>query len=170
MKMAKAGWLNLLIITGCILSGLLAGGNVDRYVVQVPAWRQVNILNWAAYSRHADLGNGIFLYPFEAIGSFLTLFISSIIVLVNKPVFKYVALPLYLATILSAVGLFFTFFAAPVMLSIGTMDNNIFQLQRAFDKFHFWGLLRAIAQSLSFFASIFALREVIKCSYNKLSI
>lgn len=168
--MTKAGWLNFLMITGCFLSGLLAGGNVDRYVVQVPAWRQVNILNWAAYSRHADLGNGIFLYPFEAIGSFLMLFISSIIVLVNKPIFNHVAFPMHLATILSAIGLFFTLFAAPIMLSVGTMDNNVLQLQHAFDKFHFWGLFRALAQLLSFFASIFALQEIIKCSYNKLSI
>ena len=162
--MTKAGWLNFLIITACFLCGLLAGGNVDRYVVQVPAWRQVSISNWAAYSRHADLGNGIFLYPFEAIGSFLMLVIASSIVLIQKTTFKNVIFPLHLATILSAIGLLFTFFAAPVMLSVGRMDNNVLALQHAFDRFHFWGLLRAIAQLLSFVASIFALRGIIKYS------
>lgn len=162
--MTKGKWLNLLIITACFLSGLLAGGNVDRYVVQMPAWKQVSILNWAVYSRHADLGNGIFLYPFEAIGSFLMLCISSIIILMHKTRFKNAALPLHLATIFSAIGLLFTFFAAPVMLSLGAMDNNISQLQHAFDKFHFWGLLRAIAQILSFLAIIFAFRIIAKYS------
>ena len=165
--MTKVGLLNFFIITACILSGFLAGGNIDRYVVQVPAWRQVDILNWAIYSRHADLGNGIFLYPVEAIGSFLMLLISSVIVLTNRSIFNFVAYSLYLATLFSALGLFFTLFAAPILLQVGTMGNNVFLLQQAFDKFHFWGLLRAIAQVLSFLASIFAIRKIANYSYTK---
>jgi hypothetical protein len=116
----------------------------------------VSILNWAAYSRHADLGNGLFLYPLEAIGSFLLLFTASVIILFHKSLFKQVALPAHLAVVFAAIGLIFTFFAAPLMLSIRTIGNNEILLQKAFDKFQFWGMLRAIAQLLSFLACVWA--------------
>ena len=156
---------NFLITAASLLTGLLAGGNVDRYIVQVPAWKHVNILSWAAYSRYADLGNGIFLYSFEAIGGSLLLISASIIVLIHKKAFKFVAVPLHLATIFAAMGLIFTFSAAPVMLSIPSMQNNEILLRHAFNKFHFWGLLRAIAQLLSFFACVSAL---VKNVYRKI--
>jgi hypothetical protein len=147
-------WFNFLTAAACLFTGLLAGADVDRYIVQVPAWRHVSIINWSMYSRYADLRNGLFLYPFEAISSFLMLFSVSAIVVSHKSYFKQVAFPVYLATIFAALGLFFTIFAAPVMLGIRTIANNEIILQKAFDKFHFWGLLRAISQILSFFACI----------------
>jgi hypothetical protein len=54
-----------------IFNGVLAGENIDRGLVQMPAWRKVGVQAWAAYSRHADLENGFFLYPTEAIGGAL---------------------------------------------------------------------------------------------------
>ena len=45
-----------LILGAAILDGFLAGGNVDRIIVQMPAWRRVGVRAWAEYSRKADLG------------------------------------------------------------------------------------------------------------------
>ena len=148
---------NLLISAACFLTGLLAGGSVDRYVVQVPAWRQLSKLNWAEYTRYAELGNGLYLYPFEVLGSFILLFTLTAIVLIDRNRLRYLALPVYLATAFATIGLIFTFFTFPVMLAIQTMGTNEDLVQRAFDKFHFWGLLRAIVQLLSFFACVWAL-------------
>lgn len=50
---------------------VLAGAGLDRLVVQMPAWRIVGIQGWATYSRHADLGHGLLLYPIAAIGGFV---------------------------------------------------------------------------------------------------
>ncbi len=157
----EVAWFNILISGPSIFTGILAGTNIDRYVVQVPAWRHVSIVSWGAYSRYADLGNGLFLYPFEAIGSFLLLLAVSFIVLKDKIRYKYVALPALLATGFAALGLILTIFAAPVMLNIPTLGDNEILLQQAFDKFHFWGLFRAIAQLLSFFASVWVLKRMI---------
>lgn len=157
---------HFLIIIASLLTGLLAGGNVNRYIVEVPAWRHVSIVSWAAYSSHADLGNGLFLYPFEAIGSFLLLIAALIIVLIRKTTFKYISLPMLLATGFSALGLIFTIFAAPVMLSVPALGNNEILLQQAFNKFHFWGMFRAIAQLLSFFACIWVLKKMIVIKHN----
>ena len=90
--------LRVLISTGCAINGLLAGGDFYRYIIEVPAWRHLSITEWAAYSRHADLGNGIFLFPIEAIGGAILLVTASIIVLSKKPAFAVVAWPLHIAT------------------------------------------------------------------------
>lgn len=145
---------NLLITAAILLTGFLAGGSLDRYVVQIPAWGHLSVLTWAEYTRYAEFGNGLYLYPFEVLGSFILLFAATAIVLMNKQRFKYLALPLHLATIFSTISLLFTFFTFPVMLSIQSMGNNEKLIQQAFDKFNFWGLLRAIAQVLSFIACV----------------
>jgi len=148
----------------CIFTGLLAGGDADRYIVQEPAWRHVNILNWLEYSRHADLGNGLIFYPFEAITGFILLLASSAIIVIYKDAFKYPAFIAHMATLLSATGLILTFFAAPIMLSLRTMENNPVLVQDAFDRFHFIGYLRAIVQVLSFCACTWALRKLFATS------
>ena len=60
-----------LLVAATLVGGLLAGANVDRALVAMPAWQQVGPESWAAFSRHADLGNGFVLYPVEAVGAAL---------------------------------------------------------------------------------------------------
>ncbi len=151
--------LRFYVTMACIFSGFLAGGNIDRYVVQVPAWEHVNIVSWADYSRHADLGTGLFAYPIQAIGSALFL-IAAAIAVVSSTKFRQVALPLYAATLLALAGLILTLFAAPYMLSLRTMANDPILLQNAFEHFHFWGLLRALMQVASFCCCVWAMGRV----------
>ena len=151
--------LRILISIACLLSGLLAGENVFRYTLEVPGWRHIDIAQWGEYSRHADLGKGIFLWPFEAISAMLLLLASSIIVFRNKNL-RTTGLPVYCATFFALAGLALTFFAAPYMLSVRTMGNDPQLLQRTFDHFHFWGLLRAIEQVLSFGCCVWAIGKV----------
>jgi hypothetical protein len=152
--------LQFLLTAAVMFSGFLAGGNLDRYIVQVPGFRHISVLTWAQYSRHADLGNGMVLYPLEAVAPFILFIVSVIIVARHRDLFKKTASPVYTAALFAASGLFFTIFAAPVMLGIRTMPNDPVLLQNAFDKFHFWGLIRAIVQILSFFAGIMAMYQV----------
>jgi hypothetical protein len=145
---------HLLMAASCVLTGLMAGGSVDRYIVQVPAWRHMDVLTWADYSRFAEFGNGLYLYPFEVLGSFILLFTTTTVVLMDKSRFRHIAWSVHLAAIFSTIGLVFTFFSFPIMLGIQTMGNNRAEMQAAFEKFHFWGLLRAVAQVLSFIACV----------------
>ena len=124
-----------------LLSALLAGETIDRIVVQAPAWRHLNIQMWALYSRHADLGNGAFVYPTEAIGSALLLIWTSIIIMKERVILNLIALPVYLAAAIGLAGLLFTFFAAPWMLSLRTSGDDPAVLQTAFDHFLFWSNL-----------------------------
>jgi hypothetical protein len=53
----------ILLIFATLVSGLLAGGNVDRAFVAMPALRQVGAIAWAEFSRHADLGTALSSIP-----------------------------------------------------------------------------------------------------------
>ncbi|MDP4129829.1 MAG: hypothetical protein Q8918_12700 [Bacteroidota bacterium] len=160
-------WFNSLITAACILTGLLAGGSVDRYLVQVPAWRHLSVMNWAAYSRYAEFGNGLYLYPFEVLGSFILLFTITAIVLIHKASFQHIAVPVHLATLFTTIGLVLTFFTFPIIFSVQTMANDETLVQHAFDKFHFWGLLRAVAQLISFIACVWVFTK--KCNNTRKS-
>lgn len=152
--------LRTLISIACIVSGLLAGGNIYRYVIEVPSWRHLNVIDWAEYSLHADLGNGIYLFSGEAIGSAIFLIAASVIVLLRKPAFATVTLAVHTSTVFALVGLVFTLFAAPVMLRLQSAGNDVKFLQQTFESFHFWGRLRAVAQVLSFVSCVWAQGKV----------
>jgi ABC-type antimicrobial peptide transport system permease subunit len=62
---------HILLILATLFSGFLAGANIDRAFVAMPAWQDVSATAWAEFSRHGDLGNGLILYPIEAVGGAL---------------------------------------------------------------------------------------------------
>ena len=107
---------DLSLIGATILSGLLAGIDLNRVAVEMHAWEQVGATGWAAYSQHADLANGLYLYPFEAIGAAL-LTMGAIGCFHVSRVYRHRTLRfLYAALALSVVGLLLTMKAAPIML------------------------------------------------------
>ena len=57
----------ILLILAIFISVFLAGGNIDRAFVAMPAWEEVGAIAWAEFSRYADLGNGLIFYPLEAL-------------------------------------------------------------------------------------------------------
>lgn len=147
------------VVISNILGGLIAGASVNRYVVEVPAWRHMDIIQWANYSRHADLGNGFILYPFLGIGLVIFSVAAGVgYYLDGKP--EDAGLPVYLTALLAIIGIGLTRLAAPVMLSLKTSGNNIHVLRHAFNSFHYWGSFRAAAQVLAFFASVWAMVRV----------
>lgn len=145
-----------LLVAATVLSGLLAGGNVDRSFVAMPAWEQVGAPAWAEFSRHADLGNGLVLYPLEAVGAFLLILATAASLHVDRAAKRSIALPLYGAVAFAAGGLLCTLKAAPIMLSVGHLSDPV-ALRQAFDGFHFWGNIRGTTQVLAFLAIVCAL-------------
>src|SRR5690348_16102436 len=107
-----------LIAGAAVLGGLIAGLDVDRTVVGMPAWHAVGPTAWAEFSRQADLGNGLFLYPLEAIGGFLLLLAAVISLRLEGARLSRLPWVLWTAIFASAAGLLLTFIAAPIMLSI----------------------------------------------------
>jgi hypothetical protein len=145
----------ILLILALLLSGLLAGGNVDRAFVAMPAWQQVGAVAWSEFSRHADLGNGLVLYPVEAIGGALLTLAVAIGLHFDRRAPRVATYCLYAAVLFAAGGLLFTVRAAPLMLGLRG-ESDPAALQRAFEGFWYWGNLRAACQVLAFLALLAA--------------
>jgi len=145
-----------LLIAATLVSGWLAGGNVDRALVAMPAWQDVGAVAWAEFSRRADLGNGRFLYPLEALGGALLTLAAAISIHFERSARRAVALALYAAVLFAAAGLALTIKAAPIMLSIRDVTDSA-TLQRAFEGFWYWGNIRGACQVLAFAAQLLAL-------------
>src|SRR5215831_18834988 len=106
--MKKSAVIHFLIAISCLLGGALAGSDIYRYIIEVPAWRHLSINEWEKYSEHADLGNGLVLFPVEAIGSAIPLIIASIISL-RSTTFRPSSWLLLSSTVFAIMGLVLTF-------------------------------------------------------------
>jgi len=145
-----------LLAFALLFSGLLAGGNVDRAIVAMPAWQIVGAGGWADFSRHADLGHGLALYPIEAVGAALLSLAAAIGFQFERDAPRSVRILLYVSVVLAAGGLLLTLKAAPIMLGIRDVTDPA-TLTRAFEGFWFWGNLRAVCQVLAFVTQLAAL-------------
>src|SRR5436190_4165231 len=153
----------IFIVSATLANGLLAGGDVDRWLAGMPAWQAVGILAWANYSRSADLGNGFVLYPILAIGGALLSLAAAVIFVREGKHERVLAIPVYAAAALAAAGLLMTFKAAPFMLSLRHIGNeDIASLQHAFDGFRLWGGVRTVLQTLAFGANLWSLAAIAK--------
>ena len=143
-----------LMIAATVFDAMVAGTGVDRVVVQMPAWTRVGPQAWAAYSRHADLGNGlILLYPTLAIGGCVLSIAAAISCARDDRGAQGGALPAYVAAVLTLCGLLLTIKAAPLMLSLRTLGSDSRALQGAFDGFDWWGRWRSAVQFAAFGAT-----------------
>ena len=153
----------LLLVAATLLTGLLAGGVVDRAIVGGPAWQELGAQAWAQYSRLADLGAGLLAYPIEGVGSTLLTLAATISHYVESSRVRGVTGPLYCAAAFSAAGLLLTARAAPIMLGLPALQTQP-AVQKAFDQFLLWGLfLRGSADVLCFVALVWALSNLRRC-------
>ena len=149
-----------LVIAATLFGGILAGDNVDRIIVQMPAWRYVGARAWAAYSRKADLGNGLILYPIVAIGGAILTIAAAIAFHFDKTAPRSAAVPMYGAVVSVIGGLLATIKAAPKMLSLRRIDDEA-GLQGAFNGFDRWTVVRAVPQVLAFVANLWSLVSIL---------
>jgi hypothetical protein len=144
----------LVLATG--FGGLLAGANADRYLVQVPAWRHLDVMTWAEHSRHADLENGRFWYPVLAFVATGLSIAAAVAVWHHVLSMPGVTVPVYLAALFELLGLGLTVGAAPNLIRL-RVPRDVATTERAFRLFHRWGLWRAILQIAAFPALLWAL-------------
>ena len=153
----------IFIVSATLANGLLAGGDVDRWLVGMPAWQSVGVLGWANYSRLADLGNGFVLYPTLAIGGTLLSLAAAATFMRQAKHERFVAIPIYAAAALAVAGLLMTVKAAPFMLSLRHIGNEeVALLEHAFNGFRLWGGVRTVLQTLAFGANLWSLAAIAK--------
>lgn len=146
----------ILVVAATLVSGFLAGGNLERAIVTMPAWEQLGADTWAAFSRRADLGAGLILYPLEALLGAALILSAAISHALERPHQPAVAWSLGCGVICTVAGLALTVKAAPLMLSL-RHDPMPTGLPRIFQQFRDWGDIRAAFQIAAFLAELCAL-------------
>src|SRR5205085_1224395 len=137
-----------------LVGGALAGGYLDRAIVQFPAFQRLGARRWAEYSRHADLGNGLFLYPAEGFGGTL-LTVAAAVALHRERAPRPARVASCVAALLAAGGLLVTAKAAPIMLSMRDAERKSDEDVRAAMKgFEDWSAFRGVLQVMAFVANI----------------
>jgi hypothetical protein len=149
-------------LAATLFNSVIAGADVDRVVVQMPAWRILGAGPWADYSRCADLRNGMFLYPLSAIGGCALSVAAAIGYVRNHRSPGAAGTPILLSVLLTATGLALTTRAAPQIQSIRRIGDDPVKLERAFDAFDWWGRYRAVVQFAAFCTNVWALVSLAK--------
>jgi hypothetical protein len=150
------------ILAASLVDGVLVGGGIDRALVAMPAWHRVGPIAWANFSRHADLGNGLILYPLEAFGGMILSVAAAVIFRRDGTAPQAAQMPIYAAALFTIGGLVLTVKAAPIMLGVKNVGDDLGVLQRAFDDFEFWGTLRLASQTLGYLANMWSLVAILR--------
>ena len=140
-----------LAVAATLADGSLAGSNIDRMVMQWPAYQRIGAEKWAEFSRHADLTwRAAALYPTESIGGVILSVATAVAVARSRRARK-ARIASVAAAAFAAGGLALTLKAAPNMLSLRHADADP---QKAFDGFRFWSLFRGVCQVSAFVANV----------------
>ncbi len=149
-----------ILCAATLVTGFLAGTVFDRAIIAAPAWRIVGSEAWAEFSRHADLGVGLLLYPLEGLGAALLTIAAAICIRLDRSASRAASIAVYAAALFSIAGLILTVKAAPIMLSIERASDPA-ALRGAFEDFTLWGLyLRGLCDIASFVGNALALMLV----------
>ncbi len=147
-----------IVIAATLVDSILAGLNINRVLVEMPAWQQTGPLAWSEFSKHADLSlTGTLLYAVSAFAGALLSIAAVISYHRDRRVPRSAAVPLYAAALLTIGGLLTTIQAAPIMQSVPGLGSDTVALQQALDGFQFWGGVRALFQVLAFGANLWSL-------------
>jgi len=150
-------WLTMALAVGATaLDGILAGASLDQSIKQLPARHRMGVVAFSAYSRAADLGNGIFWYALLGVGAAVITIAAAVAALVSGSL-PGQTLPLVIAAILSVLHSLATSQAAPTNFSQRKVQNDEVALALVFDRFARWQTLRALLQALTFAAMLWAL-------------
>jgi hypothetical protein len=155
----QTGYAALVLATG--FAGLLAGASADRYLVQVPAWRHLDVMTWAEHSRYADLGNGRFWYPLLAFAATGLSIAAALAVRQHALAADGLEFPAYMAALFELLGLSITALAAPNLIRLRRPQDRA-TTERSFRLFHRWGLFRAAFQITAFPISLWALWVLVR--------
>ena len=144
----------ILTFTATALNGVLVGASLDQSIKQLPARHRIGMIAFSAYSRAADLGNGIAWYAFLGVSSALVTIAAAVATIISGSAHT---LPILIAAILSVFHSIATSQAAPTNFSQRRVANDEAALIAVFNKFEWWQTVRAILQVLSFAATLWAL-------------
>lgn len=162
--MSARAWTRALLVATVLVSGF-AGEILDRALVATPAWRAVGATGWAAFSRHADLGAGLVLYPAYGLGLLALAVATAVAFRLDAGRPRAAGAPIYLAAVFAVLVMASTAVAAPIMLGVPGLHTAA-ALESAFDQFTLWGVyIRGAFGVLAFVCSLWALTRYTRLAW-----
>jgi hypothetical protein len=146
----------ILVLAATAATGILAGASLDQSIKQLPARHRMGMAAFSAYSRAADLGNGIVWYAVIGIGA-AALTIAAAVVARWQGQASEQAVALNLASALAVLHSLVTTQAASTNFSQRRVAGDEAALSHIFKRFERWQALRAVLQVLNFGALLWAL-------------
>jgi hypothetical protein len=153
------------VVLACVVTALviaMVGDDLNRTLVEMPAWRVVGPQAWAAFSRHADLGAGHTIYPVLGIGGTLLSLAAAIVFRLSPRRPLATAIPIYGWAVANIGVMVLTVFAAPIMLGVPGLGDDPVALARAFAGFAYWDGVRAVVGAVGDCAAIWALIALLR--------
>lgn len=146
--MNAAMWL---LLSALLVNGLLAGASIDQSIKQLPARHRIGIVAYSEYSKAADLGNGIVLYPLLGIGGALIAVVAAVVGILGQPS-GHAVTALWVVIALTLAHSAVTTRAAPTNISQRKAAGNEERLTAVFDRFVKLQTMRVSLQFLTLLA------------------
>jgi len=146
----------ILVLAATAATGILAGASLDQSIKQLPARHRMGMAAFSAYSRAADLGNGIIWYAIIGVGA-AALTIAAAIVAHWRGQTSMHVIALDLAAALAVLHSLVTTQAAPTNFRQRNAVGDEAALAQIFNRFERWQALRAVLQVLNFGILLWAL-------------
>ncbi len=143
-----------LLVAAVIFNGLLAGGSVEKSLVELPARHKMDLLSFVEFSRAADLGRGLRYYAVIGVAAPILTIAAAVAIALEGMLPALVVDAAYVAAILSIGHLLATAGAAPKMLTFrqeGISRERAETVYRAFER---WQVVRAALQLATFITSL----------------
>ena len=148
-----------LVLAATAANGLLAGASLDQSIKQLPARRRIGVIDYSAYSRASDLGNGIAFYGTLGVGAAALTIAAAVSAHRHEPQSRRTP-PLYAAAGLAVLHSLATTRAAPTNFSQRKVpQDDETALAKIFDRFERWQTVRAALQVLNVGAMLWTLAE-----------
>ncbi len=148
-----------LVLAATAADGLLAGASLDQSIKQLPARHRIGAVDYSAYSRASDLGNGIAFYGTLGVGAAALTIAAAVSAHPREPQSRRTP-PLYAAAGLAVLHSLATTRAAPTNFSQRKVaENDEAALTEIFDRFERWQTARAALQVLNLGAMLWAVAE-----------
>ena len=148
-----------LVLAATAANGLLAGASLDQSIKQLPARRRIGAIDYSAYSRAFDLGNGIAFYGTLGVGAAALTIAAAVSAHRQEPQSRHTP-PLYAAAGLAVLHSLATTRAAPTNFSQRKVaQDDETALAEIFDRFERWQTVRAALQVLNVGAMLWTLAE-----------
>ena len=146
-----------LAVGAVFLGGIVAGFSVNRLLVELPAWAKLGPVQWASFTRRADLGKGLIVYPVEGLAALVCSVGAAVFAHFDRS-HKSAFLPLHLAGLTAVIAFVVTrYVIAPEVLNLRGDSPNPSSIQNAFASIRSWWQLKAGLHTITFACNVWGL-------------